>query len=245
MTKKTKLTSHILELRKRVMFCLVSYALICIPFIIFAPTLFEIFTQSELAPYGAQMIATQVTSPFMVPLKLALYLGLYLSVPILCYQIWSFVAPGLYKAEKKPILWLSFCSISLFYLGACFAYFVVCPIALKFFAMMAPKNVQVMTDMGLFLSFVLKMLVMFGLAFQVPIVVCILLMLQIQTSQSLKAKRPYVIVFSFVIGMLLTPPDVISQILMAIPMILLFEMGLWLSAFLMKKQTKALPHKTL
>lgn len=235
--------SHILELRDRVTKCLISYAIIVTPLIIFGSKVFEFFTKHVFHMPGAQIIATEVTAPFMVPLKLALYLGLYIAAPIIFYQIWRFLAPGLYPNEKKPIFILSVISLSLFYLGACFAYFLVCPVALKFFMVMAPSNVQVMTDMGLYLSFILKMLLCFGLAFQVPIIVSILILTQIQTATDLKQKRPYVIVGAFVIGMLLTPPDVVSQILMAIPMIALFELGLVLGKVFLPKSN--LPAKQL
>ncbi len=235
MTLNHKFTSHILEFRKKLTFCLVSYCLFLVPLIYFDRQLFDIFCVAINHLPQAQLIATEVAAPFMVPIKLALYLSLYVSAPIFFYQLWHFIAPGLYHEEKKPVFILSTLSISLFYIGAFFAYALVCPIALKFFVTMAPSNVHVMTDIGLYTSFILKMMVMFGLAFQVPIIVCVLMMTKIQSAQSLKQKRSYVIVASFIIGMLLTPPDVVSQILMAIPMIGLFELGILLGSVLKTK----------
>lgn len=211
---------------------MLTYAIIATPLLIYARPLFDHFSQMLVTLPGAQMIALEVASPFVVPIKLALYFALYLSAPIFFYQLWQFIAPALYPSEKKPTLLLSGMSVTLFYLGAAFAYGVVCQLAIKFFVNFAPSNVQVMTDMSLYLGFVLKMMVVFGLSFQVPIVVSILMLTGVQTAESLKRKRPYLIIAAFVIGMLLTPPDVVSQILMALPMIGLFELGLLLGAAL-------------
>jgi sec-independent protein translocase protein TatC len=176
------------------------------------------------------MIATEVASPFMAPIKLVLYVALLLSMPWLFYQIWMFVSPGLYKGEKKLTAPLMLSTIILFFLGVSFAFFVVCPIIFKFFIGMAPENIQVMTDINQYLSFIFKLLFAFGIAFEIPIATVIIVKSGLATKESLTSARPYLIILFLVIGMLLTPPDIFSQLFLAVPMWLLFEIGILFSS---------------
>ncbi len=183
-------------------------------------------------PIGSTLIATTVTAPFTVPMKLALIMAFFLAVPYILYQIWSFIAPGLYKTEKQTALPFLLTSTVLFYGGVAFAYYVICPMALGFFAKCAPRGVTVMTDIEAYLNFVLTLLLSGGIAFQVPIITFALIKSGITTIQQLEHLRPYIIVLAFIVGMLLTPPDVVSQILLALPMWGLFEAGLLLAKYL-------------
>jgi len=185
-------------------------------------------------PEGSSMIATEVASPFLTPFKLTLVLSIFAAMPFILYQLWSFVAPGLYAHEKKLIVPLLTTSTQLFYAGMAFAYYVVFPLVFGFFTSTTPDGVAVMTDIAKYLDFVLKLFFAFGIAFEVPIAVILLVWTGMTTAESLATKRPYIIVGAFVIGMLLTPPDVISQTLLALPMWLLFEMGLIASAYFVK-----------
>jgi sec-independent protein translocase protein TatC len=178
------------------------------------------------------MIAIDVASPFFIPFKLVLILSVFISIPFLLYHLWMFTAPGLYEKEKKLVLPILISSSLLFYLGAAFAYFVVFPLLFGFFISIAPEGISVMTDIGRYLDFVITLFFAFGLAFEVPIVTIILVITNVSTPKSLAAKRPYVIVGAFVVGMLLTPPDVISQTLLAIPIWLLYELGIFFSKFI-------------
>jgi sec-independent protein translocase protein TatC len=180
-------------------------------------------------PEGASMIATEVASPFLVPFKLTGFMAVFLSMPYLLYQTWAFVSPGLYKNEKRFAIPLLVSSILLFYAGTAFAFFVVFPLVFAFFTSVAPAGVTVMTDISHYLSFILKMFLAFGLVFEVPVATILLVSSGIISHEELRNKRPYVIIVAFVIGMLLTPPDVLSQFLLALPMCILFELGLYLS----------------
>ncbi|MBF0470593.1 MAG: twin-arginine translocase subunit TatC [Gammaproteobacteria bacterium] len=182
-------------------------------------------------PEGTSMIATEVASPFLTPFKLSLVLAIFVAIPYILYQLWSFVAPGLYRHEQKMVVPLIVSSTLLFYLGMTFAYFVVFPLVFGFFTSATPEGVEVMTDIARYLDFVLKLFFAFGVAFEVPIAVIIFIWTGMTTADSLREKRPYIIVAAFVLGMLLTPPDVISQTLLALPMWLLFEGGLWASRY--------------
>jgi sec-independent protein translocase protein TatC len=184
------------------------------------------------------MIATEVASPFLTPFKLTLSTAIMLAVPILLFQLWGFVAPGLYDNERKIIFPLLFASTALFFLGIMFAYFVVFPLVFGFLTQAAPEGVAVMTDISSYLDFVLKLFFAFGFAFEVPIATLLLIWSGVSTVESLGEKRPYIIVGAFVVGMLLTPPDIISQTLLALPVWLLFELGLICSRWLPKKQHK-------
>ena len=184
------------------------------------------------------MIATQVASPFLSPLKLTFYLSLTVSIPYFLTEIWRFIAPGLFKNEKKLGLGLLISSIVLFYLGILFAYFLVFPLVFGFFTSVSPEGVKVMTDISSYLDFIISIFLAFAIAFEIPIFIFLLIWSGLSTPESLASKRPFVIVGCFILGMLLTPPDVISQTLLAIPAWLLFEIGLLLSKILVKKRNK-------
>jgi len=220
--------SHLLELRDRLLKSIVAILLLFIALFSFSEEIFSYFAQPliSLMPEGTSMIATGVTAPFLVPFKLVLMLSVLLSLPYTLYQVWSFVAPGLYKHEKSLVGPLVTSSVLLFYCGIAFAYFVVFPLLFGFFIAVAPDGVSVMTDIGQYLDFVLAIFFAFGIAFEMPVATFLLVQIGATTVQSLSEKRPYVIVGVFVIGMFLTPPDIISQTLLAIPMWLLFEIGL-------------------
>lgn len=226
--QEMSLIDHLLELRNRLLKIVLS-VLVCFAGIYpFANTLYLWVSQPlrDLLPEGQMMIATDVTSPFFAPLKLALVLAVFVAIPYILYQIWSFIAPGLYKHEKRLAFPLLFSSILLFYLGAVFAYFVVFPLVFGFFTTIGPEGISEMPDISSYLDFVLKMFFAFGVAFEIPIAVILMILSGITTPADLAAKRPYVVVACFVIGMLLTPPDIISQTLLAVPMWLLFELGI-------------------
>ena len=173
------------------------------------------------------MIATEVASPFLTPFKLTLVIAIFVAIPVILYQVWAFVAPGMYRNEKRIAFPLLASSVVLFYTGAAFAYFVVFPLIFAFFTSVGPTDVAVMTDINRYLDFVLKLFFAFGIAFEVPIAAVILIWSGITSADALAQKRPYIVVGCFVFGMLLTPPDVISQSLLAIPMWLLFEVGVF------------------
>lgn len=222
------LIAHLIELRDRTIRVLISVLIFFLAFIAFANDLYAYLAAplQSLLPEGSSMIATQVASPFLAPFKLALYLSLYCSAPVILYQLWGFIAPGLYQNEKKLAAPLLISSIILFYAGMAFAYFLVFPLVFGFFTTVGPSGVTVMTDIDAYLSFVLKLFLAFGLAFEIPIATMLLIKAGVSSVESLKQKRPYVFIGCFVVGMLVTPPDVISQTLLAVPMWLLFEAGL-------------------
>lgn len=228
---------HLIECRTRiirsglVILCLFA-GLFCIDEHLYAWIARPLLSQ---LPAGSSIIATAVTTPFMVPMKLALLLAFFMSIPYLLYEIWSFIAPGLYLKEKKKVLPFLVTSTILFYSGVVFAYYIICPMALGFFAKCAPVGVLVMTDIQSYLDFVLSVLFAGGIAFQVPIITWVLLQSGLVSISQMEYCRPYVIISAFVVGMILTPPDVISQILLALPMWWLFEAGLLLAKFLNKK----------
>ena len=180
------------------------------------------------------MIATEVAAPFLTPFKLTLFVSIFVSMPFLIFQLWQFIAPAMYKEERRLALPIFASSVVLFYAGIAFAYYAVFPLVFGFFTSVAPEGVSVMTDMGSYLDFILKIFFAFGLAFEIPIATFILISAGISTPESLAAKRPYIIVGCFILGMLLTPPDVISQLLLALPMWLLFEVGIIMGKTLVK-----------
>lgn len=225
------LLSHLKELRSRL---LKIAGVVLIAFLALYPFRDKLYSLlagplREVLPEGASMIAIQVASPFLIPMKLALVAAVVITIPYILYQIWVFVAPGLYHKERRLVWPLLISSTSLFYLGGAFAFFVVFPIAFSFFSFVSPEGVQMMTDIGEYLSFVLTLFFAFGIAFQVPIATILLVRTGATTREDLAAKRPYVIVGAFVLGMLLTPPDVLSQILLAVPVWLLYEVGILLA----------------
>jgi sec-independent protein translocase protein TatC len=229
------LLSHLMELRTRLIHTLICLLVI---FAVLAPFSGDVYSTIampllEEMDDNSTMIATEVTSTFLVPFKLALFLALYLSMPYVLYQIWAFVAPGLYKREQRFVLPLMVSSILLFYLGTAFAYFIIFPVLFNFFYNVAPEGVEVMTDITHYLNFVLKLFFAFGMAFEIPIATILLIRTGITSVESLTSKRPYIIVGAFTLGMLLTPPDVFSQTLLAVPMWLLFESGLYFARYFM------------
>lgn len=220
---------HIIELRNRLLRCIVVVLLIFAGLFAFSNELYLYISEPLRAhlPESSTMIATDVASPFLTPFKLTMVLSLFAAMPFILYQIWAFVAPGLYQREKKIVLPLFFSSVVLFYGGMAFAYYVVFPLIFLFFTSIGPEGVAVMTDIRSYLDFVLKLFFAFGISFEIPIGVVILSWMGVVSPEKLAEKRPYVFVICFVMGMLLTPPDVLSQILLAVPMWLLFEVGIF------------------
>ena len=229
--------SHLVELRDRLLKAILSILLIFMPLSFYANDIYSFLATPLLKhlPANSTMIAIDVASPFLTPFKLALVVSVFLAVPFILYQFWAFVAPGLYKSERRLILPLLIASTLLFYLGVAFAYFVVFPLVFAFLTTTAPVGVSVMTDISRYLDFILTLFFAFGVCFEVPIFTIVLVWTGFTTPQDLKDKRPYVIVGAFVIGMLLTPPDAISQTLLAVPMWLLFEIGLVFSRFFVRE----------
>jgi len=221
------LVAHLIELRQRVMRMLLAVLIIFLGLFYFANDLYTYLSDplTALLPEGTSMIATDVTSPFFAPFKLALVLAVFIGIPFILHQLWGFIAPGLYENEKHLAVPLLLSSILLFYAGIAFAYFVVFPLIFGFFTSVGPENVAVMTDISSYLNFVLKLFFAFGVVFEIPIATLLLIWSGATTPESLTSKRAYVIVGCFVVGMLLTPPDIISQSLLAVPMWLLFEVG--------------------
>lgn len=228
---------HLIELRDRLLRMVIAIAIVFACLFPFASELYEFLSGPLTAhlPVGSSMIAIDVASPFLTPFKLVLMLSVFITVPFLLYQLWSFVAPGLYKHEKRLAQPLLASSVLLFYAGIAFAYYVVFPLVFGFFTSVAPDGVAVMTDINRYLDFVLMLFFAFGIAFEVPIATIILVAIGVTTPAKLGKMRPYVVVAAFVIGMLLTPPDVISQVLLAIPMWILFEFGLVFANILVTK----------
>lgn len=229
---KDSILNHLIELRSRLLKVFALFVVLSIVGIPFASEVYTFIASPlmDLLPDGSTMIATEVASPFMAPIKLVLYVALLLSMPWLFYQTWMFVSPGLYKREKKLTAPLMLSTIILFFCGVSFAFFIVCPIIFKFFIGMAPENIQVMTDINQYLSFIFKLLFAFGVAFEIPIATVIIVKSGLATKESLSSARPYLIILFLVIGMLLTPPDIFSQLFLAVPMWLLFEIGILFSS---------------
>jgi len=223
--------SHLVELRDRLLRVVLVVIVIFLALTPFANWLFTQLAGPLMAhlPEGSSMVAIDVASPFFTPFKLAMVLSIFIAIPYILYQAWAFIAPGLYFHEKQRTLPLLVSSTILFYVGAAFAYFVVFPLVFGFLTHTAPQGVEVMTDISRYLDFVLTLFFAFGIAFEVPVAVVLLVWSGVVSPQSLKEKRAYVVVGAFVIGMLLTPPDIISQTLLAIPMWLLFEVGVFLA----------------
>ncbi|MDB3951564.1 twin-arginine translocase subunit TatC [Gammaproteobacteria bacterium] len=231
MSNKESLASHLLELRSRlirILICFGFLALIGIPFSSDIYT-FAASPLIEILPSGSSMIATQVTSPLMAPLKLVFFSALLITMPYLFYEIWMFMSPGLYKKEKAFIAPLMLSTIFLFLSGVAFAYFVVCPIIFKFFIGVAPESISVMTDINQYMNFVIKLIFAFGIAFEIPVATFLLVKSEIVKKETLVRARPYLVIVFFIFGMLLTPPDIFSQLFLAIPMWVLFELGLLVS----------------
>jgi sec-independent protein translocase protein TatC len=219
---------HLVEVRDRLLKVVLTVAVLLLALMPFANRLYHWLAMPLIArlPEGTSMIATEVASPFLTPFKLALVTAIFLAMPVVLYHFWAFIAPGLYRQERRLVFPLLVSSSLLFYMGMAFAYFVVFPLMFAFFHAVAPEGVAIMTDISRYLDFVLKIFFAFGIAFEVPIATVLVVWAGLTTPDQLRQKRPYVIVGAFVIGMLLTPPDIISQTLLALPMWLLFELGL-------------------
>lgn len=235
MSTSENVIAHLIELRTRVLNSVVAMLLVFICLFPWASDLYAILARPLLAklPKGGQMIATDVTTPFFVPLKVALMAAFLIALPYILYQIWRFIAPGLYEHERRWVFPLVTASLLLFFSGMAFAYFAVFPIVFGFITASAPVGVAVMTDIDKYLSFVLSMFVAFGITFQVPIAVILLVKMKLVTTAKLREIRPYVIVGAFVAGAIFTPPDVVSQFMLAMPLWLLYEAGIvvagWMS----------------
>ena len=230
---------HLVELRGRLIRACLSILVVLVCLLPFARDLYETLAAPLMSklPEGSSMIAIDVASPFLTPFKLSLLVSIMVAMPYILYQLWAFVAPALFKHEKRLARPLLFSSIALFYLGCAFAYFVVFPLVFGFLTSIAPEGVEVMTDISKYLEFVTTLFLAFGITFEVPIATIILVATGITTPDKLSAMRPYIVVGAFALGMLLTPPDVISQTLMAIPMWFLFEIGILFSRILLKDKT--------
>ena len=246
------LITHLIELRKRLLNCIIAVIVIFLCLVYFANDIYHLVSAPLIKqlPQGSTMIATDVASPFFTPIKLTFMVSLILSAPVILYQVWAFIAPALYKHERRLVVPLLVSSSLLFYIGMAFAYFVVFPLAFGFLANTAPEGVQVSTDIASYLSFVMvrfllpfqilywtvvALFMAFGVSFEVPVAIVLLCWMGITSPEDLRKKRPYVLVGAFVVGMLLTPPDVFSQTLLAIPMYCLFEIGVFFSRFYVGK----------
>ena len=232
------LISHLIELRKRLINSIIAILVIFLALVYFANDIYQLVSAPLIRqmPVGATMIATDVASPFFTPIKLTFMVSVILSVPVILYQVWAFVAPALYKHERRLVMPLLVSSTLLFYIGMAFAYFVVFPLAFGFLTHAAPEGVQVSTDIRSYLDFVMALFIAFGVSFEVPVAIVLLCWMGVTTPDDLRKKRPYVLVGAFVVGMLLTPPDVFSQTLLAIPMYCLFEVGVFFSRFYVGKR---------
>jgi len=230
------LLSHLVELRSRLIKIAASVIVLFAAFIPFAQQIFAVVSKPlvEVLP-GQQMIATAVASPLLTPFKLTFFVALFVAMPVILYQVWAFVAPGLYKKEKHFAFPLLASSILLFYAGVAFAYFVVFPLVFGFFTAITPDGVEMMTDISAYLDFITTIVLAFGLAFEVPIATVLIVWTGLTTPKKLGKARPYVFLMAFVAGMLLTPPDIISQTLLAVPVYLLFEAGIIMSRIFAKK----------
>lgn len=228
------LVAHLIELRSRLIRILLALVLVFVSLLYFANDLYALLSAPLRAqlPAGSTMIATDVTSPLLAPFKLTFYVALFATMPYILHQLWGFVAPALYRNERRIAVPLVLSSIVLFYVGMAFAYFVTLPAVLGFFTTIGPGDVALMTDINLYLNFALKLLIVFGVTFEIPIAIVILVAAGITTPAALADKRRYIIVGAFTLAMFFTPPDVLSMIMLGIPMVLLFELGLLASRWL-------------
>jgi len=237
---------HLVELRSRLLKACLSVFVVLIALLPFSRHLYEAIASPMMAqmPEGSSMIAIDVASPFLTPFKLTLLISIMISIPVVLYQLWAFVAPALFKHEKKLARPLLLSSVFLFYAGCAFAYFVVFPLVFGFLTRVAPEGVTVMTDISKYLDFVMTLFLAFGITFEVPIATIILVATGITTPDKLASWRPYIIVGAFALGMVLTPPDVISQTLLALPMWILFEIGIIFSRILITPKDQATEEET-
>ena len=235
--EETTLLSHLVELRSRLLKIAAAVVLVFVVLIPWSRDIFALVSEPlrDVLP-GNTMIATAVASPLLTPFKLTFFVALFIAMPIVLYQVWAFVAPGLYKKEKRFAIPLLASSIALFYLGIAFAYFLVFPLMFTFFTAVAPEGVEVQTDITLFLDFITTIVFAFGLAFEVPIATVLIVWTGLTTPAKLGKARPYVFLGAFIVGMLLTPPDIISQTLLAVPVYLLYELGLLMARIFATKE---------
>ncbi len=232
------ITEHLIELRRHLIKICVAVLVIFLALVGFSRELYDFLSDPLVAqlPANSTMIATDITSNFMAPIRLTVFVAAFFAMPYILYQIWSFIAPGLYKKEKKIAIPVLMSSIFLFYAGVAFSYFIVLKGVLKFFIMFAPQNVLPMTDIDSYLSFALKLFMVFGLTFEIPVVTLLLILTGVVSIQSLEDKRRYIIVGCFAVAAVVTPPDGVSMLMLAIPMWLLFELGLFLAKILIKEE---------
>jgi sec-independent protein translocase protein TatC len=237
MSEQETFLSHLIELRQRLVRALLAVAFAVLVLLPWSRDIYALLAQPLVMslPKGGQMIATDVIGPFFVPLKVTALVGFVLALPVVLYQAWAFVAPGLYTHEKKLVLPLVIASFVLFLVGMAFAYFLVFPVVFRFMASVAPEGVAWMTDIDKYFSFVLTTFMAFGVTFEVPVVVIVLVRAGIVSIQKLKEARPYVVVGAFVVAAVFTPPDVLSQVLLAVPLCLLYEAGLLVAGFMGKR----------
>lgn len=237
MSEPNHLISHLIELRNRILKAVLSVVIVFLCLVYFAQDLYHWLATPllEVMPEGAQMIATDVASPFFAPFKLTFFISFFVAIPMVLYQIWGFIAPGLYKSEKRLVAPLLLSSSLLFYAGIAFAYFIVFPIAFAFFTSIDLQGVLVSTDISSYLNFVLKLFFAFGISFEIPVAIVLMCWTGMTNAKSLREKRPFVFVGAFIVGMLLTPPDIISQTLLAIPMWLLYEVGIIIGSIYARK----------
>lgn len=231
------LLSHLVELRSRLVKIAAAVLVLFVALLPFANRIFNLVAQPliDVLP-GQQMIATDVASPLLTPFKLTFFVALFIAMPVVLYQVWAFVAPGLYLREKRFAFPLLASSIALFYSGLAFAYYVVFPLIFGFFTSITPPGVEMMTDISSYLDFIIKIVMAFGIAFEVPVATVLIVWTGLTTPEKLGKARPYVFLVCFVVGMLLTPPDVISQTLLAVPVYILYEAGLLMSRLFVKKR---------
>lgn len=241
MSTSQNFIAHLIELRSRLLHSVIALALVFLCLFPWAADLYALLAQPLLAklPKGGQMIATDVTTPFFVPMKVALMAAFLISLPYILYQVWRFIAPGLYEHEKRWIFPMVAASLLLFFCGMAFAYFAVFPVVFGFITASAPQGVAVMTDIDKYLSFVLTMFVAFGVTFQVPVAVVVLVKMGFITVAKLKEIRRYVFVGAFVVGAIFTPPDVVSQFMLAIPLWLLYEAGIVVAGWMASSSQQA------
>lgn len=228
------LLAHLIELRTRIVRAMLGFIIVLLPLLFFAGKLYHFLAtpMMKLLPAGSSMIATEVAAPFLTPFKLAAVVAFALALPWILYQIWLFVAPGLYRNERRLVLPMLASSTLLFYVGVAFAYYLVLPTVFKFFVSSAPEGVAVMTDVSKYLDFVLKLFMAFGFVFEMPVAIVLMVLTGFVTPAQLAARRDYVLVGVFVAAAILTPPDVLSQIMLAVPAYLLYELGILVSRWL-------------
>ncbi|HEY9182252.1 MAG TPA: twin-arginine translocase subunit TatC [Gammaproteobacteria bacterium] len=238
------LMSHLLELRSRIMKAVLAVIVVFLCLMPFINDVFEIVSKPlrEALPEGSEMIVTDVAAPFLTPFKTTFFVALFIAMPVVLFQVWQFVAPGLYKREKRFAIPLMVSSVVLFYTGIAFAYFIVFRVMFGFFASVTPSGVEMTPDISAYLSFVLGIFLAFGLAFEVPIATVMLIWSGLVSAKALKGARPYVFLGAFIVGMVLTPPDVFSQTLLAIPMYLLYEGGLLMARLLIPEKVGVEKH---